>query len=214
MHRTKDHSSVPKTAGVILHGAHLYDLIAWIFLRGKERAFREKVADLAGIRPAESVLDVGCGTGSLTVVAKKRVGHSGQVCGIDPASEMIAKAQKEAKKAGTEISFQTAVIERLPFPDGHFDVVLSSLMLHHLPKSAREQGAREIKRVLKANGRWLIVDFGGADQRRKGILGHFHFRHGHIKITDVIDLLKGAGFQVAESGAVGVRSLSFVVAKP
>lgn len=214
MHGKKDHNSVPKTTGVILHGAHLYDLIAWIFLRGKEREFREKVAELAGIKPAESILDVGCGTGSLTIVAKKRVGHAGQVCGIDPAPEMVTKARKKAKKAGTEISFQTAAIEKLPFPDRHFDVVLSSLMLHHLPKNAREQGAKEIRRVLKANGRWVIVDFGGADQRRKGILGHFHVRHGYIKMSDILDLLKGAGFQVTENGALGVRNLSFVVARP
>jgi ubiquinone/menaquinone biosynthesis C-methylase UbiE len=211
MHGTKEHG-VKATTGVILHGAHLYDIIAWIFLRGKERAFREKVADLARIQSGESVLDVGCGTGSLTIVAKRRAG-AGQVCGIDPAPEMIAKSRKKAKKARADISFQTSVIEKLPFPDGHFDVVLSSLMLHHLPKSAREQGAREIKRVLKPNGRWLIVDFGGAEQRKKGILGHFHFRHGYIKMTDISDLLKGTGFQQMGTGDIGFRNLSFVIAR-
>jgi len=211
MHGTKDHTST-HTSGVVLHGARFYDLIAWIFLRGKERAFRDKVADIAGIKSGESVLDVGCGTGSLTIVAKRRAGSS-EVCGIDAAPEMIAKATKKAKKAGVEISFQTSVVERLPFPDGHFDVVLSSLMLHHLPKAAREQGAREIRRVLKPGGRWLIVDFGGGEPKRKGILGHLHIRHGYIKMSDILELLKGAGFQISDSGPLGVRNLSYVLAK-
>ena len=87
------------------------------------------------------MLDVGCGTGSLTIAAKKRAGPASKVSGIDPSSEMIAKAQKKAKREGVDISFQNSVIEGLPFSDGHFDVVLSSLMLHHLPKAARELGA-------------------------------------------------------------------------
>ncbi len=213
MQRAKENTSVPKTTGVVLHGARFYDLVAWIFLRGKERAFREKVVDLAGIKPGESVLDVGCGTGSLTIAAKRRAGPASKVSGIDPSSEMIVKAQKKARKEDVDISFQNSVIERLPFPDNHFDVVLSSLMLHHLPKNAREQGAKEIKRVIKPDGRWLIVDFGGHEPKRKGILGHFHFKHGYIKQSDVDDLLKGAGFRVVESGAVGIRNVSFILAK-
>lgn len=213
MRNEKENISMPKTTGVVLHGARFYDLVAWIFLRGKESSFREKVVDLARIKPGESVLDVGCGTGSLTIAAKRRSGSASKVCGIDPSSEMIAKARKKAKKEGVDISFQNAVIEGLPFPDNHFDVVLTSLMLHHLPKSAREQGAKEIKRVMKPDGRWLIADFGGHEPKRKGILGHFHLKHGYIKTSDINDLLNGAGFSVVESGAVGVRNVSFVLAK-
>lgn len=213
MHGTKQTNSEAGTTGVVLHGARFYDLIAWIFLRGREKAFREKVIDLAGIRHGEAILDVGCGTGSLTIAAKQRVATAGRVVGIDPAPEMIARAEKKAKKTGVEISFQTSAVERLPFPDAQFDVVLSSLMLHHLPKSAREQGAREINRVLKPGGRWIIVDFGGGEQRHKGLLGHFHFKHGYIKLSDILDLLNGAGFKDIESGALGVRNINFVIAK-
>lgn len=212
MSNLKEHVSA-HTSGVVLHGARFYDLVAWIFLRGKERAFREKVVDLAGVKPGEAVLDVGCGTGSLTIAAKKRVGPASEVIGIDPAAEMIAKAQKKAKREGVDITFRSSVIEGLPFPDGHFDVVLSSLMLHHLPKKAREQGAQEIRRVLKPGGRWLIVDFGGHEPKRKGILGHLHFKHGYIKTSDVEELLNGAGFRIVNTGAVGIRNLGFFLAQ-
>jgi ubiquinone/menaquinone biosynthesis C-methylase UbiE len=213
MPKAKGQTAAPATAGVILHGAHLYDLVAWLFLRGKERAFREKVIDLSKLSSGESVLDVGCGTGTLAIAAKRRAGPEGVVCGIDPAPEMIARAQRKAGKLKVDVSFQISVIEKLPFPDGHFDVVLSTLMLHHLPKATREQGASEIRRVLKPNGRWLIVDFVEAEQRRKGILGRFHFRHGHIKASGIDDLLKGAGFQSIASGALGLRNMSFFLAK-
>jgi ubiquinone/menaquinone biosynthesis C-methylase UbiE len=80
---------------------------------GREGAFREKVIDLACIKAGESVLDVGCGTGTLAIAAKRRVGPTGKVCGIDASPEMIARSGKKARKAGLEIDFRNEVIEAL-----------------------------------------------------------------------------------------------------
>jgi ubiquinone/menaquinone biosynthesis C-methylase UbiE len=134
------------------------------------------------------------------------------VFGIDASPEMITRANKKAKKQGIDVPFQNGVVEALPFPDTRFDLVLSSLMLHHLPKNAREKCAREIARVLRPNGRVLVVDFGEAEPRRKGFLRHLHPHHGYVKPTSIIDLLGNAGLKIIESGEVGVRNMSFVLA--
>lgn len=197
--------------GAILHETRFYDLLAWVVTRGKETVFREKIVELARINSGESVLDVGCGTGTLAIAAKRRVGPNGKVAAIDASPEMIKRAIKKAKKEGLDIAFANQSIETLAFPDKHFDVVLSTLMLHHLPRKVRELGLREIIRVLKPNGRVLIVDFGGT-QPQRGLLPHLHRRHGHVKQTDVVALLEGAGLRVVESGRMNVSDLHFTLA--
>jgi len=84
-------------------------------------------------------------------------------------------------------------------------------MLHHLPRKLRGQYAREIGRVLKPGGRVLVIDFGAPVHKRRGLFAHLH-RHGHVKLPDIIALLSEAGMNIAESGAVGVRDLQYVVA--
>jgi ubiquinone/menaquinone biosynthesis C-methylase UbiE len=74
----------------------------------------------------ESVLDVGCGTGSLAIAARRRLGTDGKVFGIDASPEMIARATSKVARAGISVSFRVAVAEALPFPDAQFDVVLST----------------------------------------------------------------------------------------
>jgi FkbM family methyltransferase len=204
----------PARLGHILHGARGYDLIAWLFLRGREPAFRERTLELARLAPDDSVLDVGCGTGTLAIHAARHVGPTGAVHGIDPSPEMIARARKKAAKANVGVAFETAHVQTLPFPDARFDAVFATLMLHHLPRPAREAAAREIRRVVKPTGRIVVVDFGAPSPRRKGLLGHLHHRHGGIDLEQIVSLLSDAGLQVVERGALGIRDLNFAVAAP
>ena len=200
------------TKGLVLHSeARYYDVLAWLLTLGRERAFRERLAALAGLQPGESVLDVGCGTGTLAITAKRHVGPSGVVVGIDASPEMIARADRKGLKAGVDVRFQTAVVEALPFPDGSFDVVFSTLMLHHLPRPVREQCAREMRRVLKPGGRVLAVDFGAPASERKGLFASFH-RHGGLALRDIVQLLGEAGLRPKEAGGVGISDLHFVLA--
>jgi ubiquinone/menaquinone biosynthesis C-methylase UbiE len=201
----------PATTGLVLHWAARYDLLAWILLRGRERAFREKIVNLARLVPGESVLDVGCGTGSLVIAAKQRVGPAGIVAGIDASPEMINRANRKAKRRGTEVVLKNAPAEALPFPDAHFDAVLSTLMLHHLPVKARHACVREIRRVLKPGGRVLAVDFGQPTRESRGLLAHLH-RHGHVRLEDVTAMLSESGLNCVEKGPVGVLDLQFVLA--
>ena len=202
--------ALPKTAGLILHKAAQYDFLLWLLTLGRERTFRERALSLAGLSAGESVLDIGCGTGTLAIAAKRRVGKKGHVCGIDAAPEMIGRAGKKAKKAGLEVDFKKALVESLPFPDGQFDVVLSTLMLHHLPGKLRNRCAAEVRRVLRPGGRFLAIDFGTAPGT-KGIVAHFH-RHGHINLEEMVRIFREAGLAIGERGRVGIGDLVYVVA--
>lgn len=198
--------------GHVLHGARGYDVMTWVFLLGREGAFRERVLDLAQLAPDEVVLDVGCGTGTLAIRAKRRVGDSGRVHGIDPSPEMIARAQKKARRAGVEVTFATEAVQRLPFADATFDVVLSTVMMHHLSRPDREEGARQIRRVLKPGGRVVVVDFGKPARRRRGVLGHLQV-HGGVDSDQIAQLLADAGLEVVEARDLGLRNLHATIAR-
>jgi ubiquinone/menaquinone biosynthesis C-methylase UbiE len=203
--------TVPSTTGNVLHGAFRYDLFIWLVSLGREQTYRERILNLVWLKPGESVLDVGCGTGTLAIAAKRRVDSSGRVYGIDASPEMIARAGKKAKKAGVEVTFENAVAEKMPFTGGTFDAVLATVMLHHLGRKARQLCAWEMRRVLKPGGRVLVVDFGGAAHEKRNLLAHFH-RHGHVKLPELIAVLEEAGLKSVESGAVGIGDLQFVPA--
>jgi ubiquinone/menaquinone biosynthesis C-methylase UbiE len=199
----------PRTHGLVLNWAARYDLLAWLLTHGRERELREAIIRLAGLEIGNEVLDIGCGTGTLAIAATRHVGATGAVTGIDASPPMIARATRKAKTAGAPATFQVAVAESLPFPDRRFDVVFSTLMLHHLPRKTRQRCAREIGRVLKVGGRVVAVDFGRA--KRRGLLAHFH-RHGHVEVEDIVKLFVDAGLTPTRKGPLGMNDLNFVVA--
>lgn len=208
---TTNTGATPMKSAVMNSHAWYYDALAWALTLGRERALRERLVEAARLAPGEAVLDAGCGTGSLAIAAKRRVGASGTVHAIDAAPEMIARARDKAARAGVDVAFETARAEALPFPDAHFDVVLSTLMLHHLPGPVRRAFAAEIRRVLRPGGRVLAVDFEAPTRRRKGLIARVH-RHGGVPMRDVLGLLDSVGLRVRETGAVGVSDLQFALA--
>ena len=93
---------------------------------------------------------------------------------------MIARAKTKASRQGVAVTFEIASAQKLPFPDASFDVVLSSLMLHHLPDPQREQAVSEMRRVLSPSGRLMIVEL----VQKPGLLSslvpaHLAHRHDH-----------------------------------
>ncbi len=121
--------------------------------------FRRNQIELMDIRKGEKVLEVGCGTGALSILSKIAVGESGEVEGIDIAPKMISNAQQKARKANLKINFKIASVNELPYPDNYFDLVIGSLMFHHLPVEVKKEGLEEIYRVLKEEGRFFLCDF-------------------------------------------------------
>jgi Methylase involved in ubiquinone/menaquinone biosynthesis len=204
--------STPATKGLVLHShARYYDFVARLLTLGHGDTLHERLVELARLAPYEAVLDVGCGTGSLALAAKARVGAGGTVHGIDASKEMIEQASRKAQRRRVPVDFRIATVEALPFPDRSFDVVFSTLMLHHLPRPLRRACASEIARVLKPGGRVLMADFLAPARRRRGWLAHLH-RHGSVKVEEVHELLVRTGFRVLESRDVGVGDLHFTLA--
>jgi len=203
-------STAPQTEGRTVRWARLYDLGTILLSFGRVSRLHRKTVELAGIAPGQRVLDVGCGPGRLALLARTHAGPEGEVCGIDPAPEMIALARRKAA-AGVEARFEVGVIEGLPYPDDHFDVALSSLMLHHLPDDLKRRGLAEIRRVLKPAGRFVAVDFGATPGHGLGhVLCVLGLRTGSDHAERLRQMLQEAGFEAVETGSAGQRGLAFV----
>ncbi len=149
----------PETAGATIHWTSQYDVFARLLGLGVNGSNSRIIVEMAQIKPGDTVLDVGCGTGDLTLAAQQRVGPSGSAQGIDPSPEGIAIAREKAKRTGAAAGFSVGLIEKLDFPDATFDVVITRLVIHHLPDDLKRRGFAEIFRVLKPGGRFFVADF-------------------------------------------------------
>jgi len=200
----------PETKGRVIRWARFYDLVTMLMSLGRAPAIRRMTVEMAKVAPGEAVLDVGCGTGTLTIAAKAEAGPTGQVHGIDASPEMIEVAREKTGRKGADVDFRVGLIEDIPFPDGQFDVVLSSLMLHHLPDDVKRQGFQEIRRILKPGGRFLAIDLGMSG----GVLGHLvqalglHRSEGTFQ--EVPGMLEAADFAAVQSGRTKYKALWFV----
>src|SRR5215208_3203029 len=95
---THTHESPAQTEGRMIRWASFYDGFANVMTFGHIRRLRTLTVEAALLKLGEKVLDVGCGTGGVTIPAKVKVGDTGSAAGIDPAPEMIAVAQKKAAR--------------------------------------------------------------------------------------------------------------------
>nr|WP_301146153.1 class I SAM-dependent methyltransferase [Mycobacterium simiae] len=187
------HDYLPATG----HDAFLpaYDLIAR--LMGLNSVYRRLVAQ-AEITDGHRVLDIGCGTGNLSITVK-RSHPAAEVIGCDPDPRILAVAQRKADRI-PGIRFELGYAERLPYADGEFDRVLSSMMLHHISDDAKSAAAAEIFRVLRPGGRLHLVDIGG-HTASGGVLARLIRRNHHMadNLGDgILRLLRSAGLDCTE----------------
>ena len=199
--------------GTTLHSPRLYDWMAASYTLGREGRMRERTLDAARVATGDRVLDVGCGTGTLAVAAKKRVGANGSVHGVDASPEMIARARKKAESHGAQVSFELAAAQSLPFPDGSFDVVLCSLALHHLPADGYAIALAEMRRVLGPGGRVLVVEFSG-ERGKAAMLNPISLLHArkHPRMLDEMSgLMQRSGFEPVLTGELGVAGMGYAL---
>jgi SAM-dependent methyltransferase len=139
----------------------------------------------AGIEPGATVLEIGCGTGNVLLLAARAVPGAAFV-GLDPDAAALGVARRKARRAGVTLRLDHGYADRLPYPDGSVDRVLSSFMLHHLPAKQQREALQEVRRVLAPGGRLHLLDIDGSPPSRAGRLlraGHLHrgeaHDHGH-----------------------------------
>lgn len=183
---------------------------------GRENALRKTTVELAQVKPGDCVLEVGSGTGTLTLAAKRQAGPTGQVFGIDIIPGMIEASRRKAAQAGLEVTFQSGSIENIPFPDNKFDVVLCSFMIFHMSEATRKKGIAEIRRVLKPNGRLLVLDLAMPARPLPRAIAQVFFK-GFIEhdLKELLPLMREAGFSNIEIGPAkfrifGLPMLSFL----
>jgi ubiquinone/menaquinone biosynthesis C-methylase UbiE len=128
-------------------------------LLGLGEAFRAFEVAVVGPVEGKRVLEVGCGTGEL-LRALARKGAPARLVGLDPDPAMVAQAEAKLRASGVPGEVERGFAQALPFPDGAFDVVVSSLMLHHLDAATKRAALREWRRVLAPGGALVLVDFG------------------------------------------------------
>jgi ubiquinone/menaquinone biosynthesis C-methylase UbiE len=104
---------------------------------GAARA-REELIKQASIQPNQRVLDLGCGTGTLVVLLKRKY-PAAEIVGVDPDPKALQRAQKKIRRAGVAVQLDEGFADELPYEAGTFDRVLSSFMLHHLEEHERER---------------------------------------------------------------------------
>ncbi|MEV7179645.1 methyltransferase domain-containing protein [Kitasatospora sp. NPDC093679] len=154
LHGTAD----SRTAGQTIGHARAYEAFGAVFFGGRRRRVYTRLAELSGARPGDRALDVGCGTGYLTLRLADAVTPTGRAVGVDPSAEVLAHARRSAADR-RHCTFTDGIAEELPAGDGEFDVVASSLTVHHLPEDVRERAVAEMRRVLRPGGRLLLADF-------------------------------------------------------
>jgi ubiquinone/menaquinone biosynthesis C-methylase UbiE len=135
----------------------VYDPV--VAITSRETAFKRRLLEHARIKDGESVLDLACGTGTLAIEVKKSRPKA-KVSGIDADRSVLSRARGKAKEAGVRIDFQRGLSNELPYDARSFDVVVSTLLFHHLTDEAKADTAEEVRRVLRLGGRVLIADWG------------------------------------------------------
>jgi ubiquinone/menaquinone biosynthesis C-methylase UbiE len=156
----------------------------------------------ARIQANHKVMDLGCGTGTLAIMIKKAQPDA-QVFGLDADPEMLQVAHRKIERESLAITFDQGMAFDLPYPDGSFDRVLSSLMIHHLKTPDKEITAREIYRVLKPGGRLHVIDFGKPITMYGKLLGPFlhKFEEANDNIAGRLPFIfQEAGLIVQEKG--------------
>jgi SAM-dependent methyltransferase len=166
-------------------------------------AVHRRLVELAGIRPGQRVLEIGCGTGTLTILIKQRHGTA-DVVGLDPDAAALARARRKAERRAVSIRWDRGFAGELPYPDGAFDHVCSAFMLHHLELGAKTRALREVRRVLAPAGSLHVVDFDRGHDASDGLLARLLHRSERLRdnVADtMVRLMRDAGLRDARAVA-------------
>ncbi|HPB80903.1 MAG TPA: class I SAM-dependent methyltransferase [Spirochaetota bacterium] len=143
-----------------------YDRLANVM--GMGPSYYDAAIGELNIPEGAEVLDLGCGTGSLGIALAKRYGAVSQVRGVDISDDQLRHARNKSEEVSCPFSFYNCSMDELDFPDSTFDVVVTSMALHETPSAVRRGAIREVSRVLKTGGVFVLIEW---SRPRFGLLG-------------------------------------------
>ena len=125
----------------------------------REATFKSRLVEQADVGAGHRVLDLGCGTGTLTMMLKRHQ-PAAAIVGLDGDPEVLKLAARKARAAGVEVALDRGTVDHLPYSSGSFDRVVSSLVFHHLSRDKKRDTLHELYRVLRPGGQLHIADWG------------------------------------------------------
>jgi len=183
--------------GTTIENFRLNEIVSQIAFGGRRGRVYRRIVSLAGARPGDSVLDIGCSSGYLARKLAVVTGPAGHVTGVDPSEAAIAYARRRALPAMT---FTVGAAQDLDLPDAAFDVVTCTLAVHHIPARKREAAFREMYRVTKTRRplarrglRPLPAATAAAPRRAR-------MRRASATVGPLEELAATAGYRVESSG--------------
>jgi ubiquinone/menaquinone biosynthesis C-methylase UbiE len=213
------HSS-PRRTGTTIDRFRLNALVTQVAFGGRRRRVYRQIVELSGASPGHRILDVGSSSGYLARMLADAAGRSGSVTGIDPSEAAIAYARRRAPspasasapasapastsaRASAPASFVAGVAQDLSaFPDDSFDVVTSTLALHHVPARQRAAAFREMYRVTRPGGRLLVADLDSSRPLLPLHPGARRMQHAAAATAPLDELAAAAGYRVEDLGAL------------
>ncbi len=181
----------------------LYDSV--VALTSREAVFKGLLLEQADLKPAQRVLDLACGTGTLALMAKRRQ-PSANIVGLDGDANILEIARSKARNTNVDIEFRQGLSDELPFSDHLFDCALSSLFFHHLQPDQKEASFHELARVLRPGGELHVADWGAASGAVSRVLFYpIQFLDGFSNTADHVAGLFPGYFERAGFRQVQVR---------
>ncbi|MBC2905765.1 class I SAM-dependent methyltransferase [Streptomyces cupreus] len=189
----------------------LYDVVHHVF---GLRPIHQEMIRLAGLRDGHRVLDVGCGTGNLLRATGQRY-RNVDLVGLDPDPKALARAGRKARRVGLTVRLDRGFAQELPYGDGSFDRVFSSLMLHHLDSTSKDALLAEVRRVLRPEGLLVLADavfdehghdhWHGRGHRQAGMRGRVGEQLRDNVGDAVSQRIAAAGFTVEPTRTMALR---------
>ena len=146
-----------RVRGVFDSVASRYDVMNDLMSGGLHRLWKTYTVGVANLQPGQRALDIAGGTGDLALAFAKKVGASGQVVHTDINEAMLRTGRNRLLDVGVILPTVVCDAEKLPFPDGHFDLVSVAFGLRNM--THKDAALREMARVLKERGKLLVLEF-------------------------------------------------------